>query len=73
MLVEQKTSNHVRNPDRGCMFIDTGTPAIGPAELVKPTGNAASQMRPDVLSGRSVSINMQPLTGLEHETPDSRK
>ena len=46
------------------MFIDTGHPGLRPAELVKPTGNAASQMRPDVLSGRSVAINMQPLTGL---------
>ena len=27
MLIEQKTSNRVPNPDRGCMFIDTGTPA----------------------------------------------
>ena len=39
-------------------------PGLRRAELVKPTGNAASQMRPDVLPGRSVSINMQPLTGL---------
>ena len=26
MFIEQKTSNHVPNPVRGCMFIDTGTP-----------------------------------------------
>ena len=62
MLIEQKTFNHVPNPVRGCMFIDTGTPGY-----VRPSWsnrNASSQMRPDVLSGRSVSINMQPLTGL---------
>ena len=52
------------------MFIDTGTRGYVRPSWVKPTGNAASKMRPDVLSGRSVSINMQPLTGLEHETPD---
>ena len=42
------------------MFIATGTPA----ELVTPAGYAVSQMRPEVLSGLNVSINMQPLTGL---------
>ena len=46
------------------MFIGTGTPVYVRPELVKPTGNAALQVRPDVLSGRGVSINMQPLTGL---------
>ena len=46
------------------MFIDMRATGSRPAELVKPAGNAASQMRPDVLSGRNVSINMQPLTGL---------
>ena len=46
------------------MFIDTSPTHSRPAELVKPAGNAASQMRPDVLSSSSVSINVQPLTGL---------
>ena len=103
--MEQKTSNHVPNPDRGCIFIDTGIPGyvrpswsnppgmqphecgrmcflavvsinmlpltglhvyryghpgLRPAELVKPTGNAASRMRPDVLSGRSVYKHATP-------------
>jgi hypothetical protein len=46
------------------MFIDMGATGSRPAELVKPAVSVASQMRRDVLSGGSVSINMQPLTGL---------
>ena len=46
------------------MLIDTGPTGSHPAELVKPAGNVAKKMRPDVLSGPSVSISMQPLTGL---------
>jgi hypothetical protein len=46
------------------MFIATGATGSRPAELVKPAVSVASQMRPDVLSGGSVSMNMQTLTGL---------
>ena len=46
------------------MFIGDTGPLARPAEFVKPAGNAVSQKRPDVFSGRNVSINMQPLTGL---------
>ena len=59
-----RTSNHVPNPVRGCRFIDPGPTDSPPAELGTTRRETASQMRPEVLS-RSVSINMQPLTGLE--------
>jgi len=51
-------------PRQGLHVYRSGPTGSPPAELVKPVGTAASQMRPDVPSGRSVSINMQPLTGL---------
>ena len=51
-------------PRQGSHVYRYGQPGLRPAELVKLTGNAASQMRPDVFSGRGESINMQPLTGL---------
>ena len=44
------------------MFIDPGPSGSRPAELVKPAGNAASQMRPNVLSG--------PQRVYKHATPD---
>ena len=50
-------------PRQGLHVYRYGHPGLRPAEFVKPAGNAASQMRPDVLSGRGVSINMQPLRG----------
>ena len=44
------------------MFIDTGPTGSRPAELVKPAGNAVSQMRPEVLS--------EPQRVYKHATPD---
>ena len=55
-----KDSKSASQPGQGCLFIDTGPPGLPPAELVKRAGNTASQMRPDVLSGHSVSMNIQP-------------
>ena len=55
----------VPNPVRGCMFIDPGPPAHVRPSWSNPPGMQASQMRPDVLSGRSVSITMQPWRGWE--------
>ena len=63
MFVAQKPSNHVPNPVRGCMFIVTG-----PTGHVRPSGHNAPGMQPHNAAGGlsvlSVSINMQPLTGL---------
>ena len=63
MLIEQKTSNQVPNPDSGCKFIDTGAPAYVRPSWSSPTGTQPHKC------GRMcflavVSINMQPLTGL---------
>ena len=51
-------------PRQGLHVYRSRPTGLCPAEFVNPAGNGASQMRPDVLSGRSVSINMQPLAGL---------
>jgi hypothetical protein len=56
-----KQAVEVPNLVRGCMFIVTGPTGSPPAELVRLAGNAASQMRPDVLSVGRV---------YKHATPD---
>jgi hypothetical protein len=52
---------HLPQPRQGLHVYRDGPTG---SHLVKPDTIAASQMRPDVLSGRSMSINMQPLTRL---------
>jgi hypothetical protein len=63
MFVAQKPSNHVPNPVRGCMFI-----VAGPTGHVRPSVHNAPGMQPHNAAGGlsvlSVSINMQPQTGL---------
>src|SRR4030095_3319109 len=63
--IDRIAKSHNRKPGTNGppRYLGTG-PRLRPAELVKLAGNAALRMRPDVLSCRSVTINMQPLAGL---------
>jgi len=61
MFIVTKTSNHVPNPVRGCMFMDPGPSGSGPAELVKPPG---MQLH---ICGRKCSLAA---ACYKHATPD---